>query len=109
MKYIAILTMFVIAACGFQKSEGYKVGQLSSLTHSGIIFTTAEVKLNLIGEVINFSIRSEDESRLLPIVQEAVESGKRVKVHFTRNLYIVNTAGETECFINNIEYDEAKK
>lgn len=109
MKYLLLTIAMFLFGCGYKTSEGYKVGNVTTLQKTGVLINTWETTINIVGNAIPFSVQDKDAEQVLPILREAIENGKRVKVNFTENLYVFKTQGETNRFIRSVVYDSVSK
>ena len=93
--FMFLLCIFIVglsgcAGCGRGYSDGDRVGIITKFSHKGFVFKSWEGQLNLGGTVSagdkgvvpstwEFSVRDE---KLVPLIQSAMSSGKRVKCHY---------------------------
>jgi hypothetical protein len=92
-------------------SEGDRAGVISKLSKKGYIFKTHEGELNVgaqgqVGNMSNnlwqFTIASGDE-KLTKEIEEAMTTGKRVKLHYEQRYMKFSWMGDTEYFVTKVE------
>jgi hypothetical protein len=106
MKKLLILTLLCLTACSY--SEGDRQGQIVKLSRKGIIFKTWEGELatlarGQVGTLLNnsfaFTITSEDMAKR---VQEAMNTGKTVTLHYEQQFFMFPWQGDTSYVITNV-------
>lgn len=92
-------------------SEGDRVGQVVKISRKGLIWKTWEVTMGVTqsGSYIdswNFSVDEEAPNRdeLVDSLHKAYSSGAKVKVHYIQKLGVLPWRGETDYFIQNLEF-----
>lgn len=92
-------------------SEGDRAGVISKLSKKGYIFKTNEGELNVgaqgqVGNMSNnlwqFTIAGGDE-KLTKEIEDAMSSGKRVKLHYEQRYMQFSWMGDTEYFVTKVE------
>jgi len=95
-------------------SEGDRAGVISKLSKKGYFFKTEEGELNVgaqgqVGNMSNnlweFTIASGDD-KLSKDLEEAMTSGKRVKLHYEQRYMKFSWMGDTGYFVTKIEAAE---
>lgn len=94
MKFLHILSLsalVAISACGRGYSEGDRAGVVSKLSNKGLVYKSWEGQLNLGGTTNSTDgiVASTWEftvvdPTLVPKIQEAMNSGKRVNLHYSQ-------------------------
>ncbi len=96
-------------------SEGSRAGTVVKFSKKGYVFKTHEGQLKVggmaqddggdISPLWDFSVdRGDDE--IQAALEEAMESGSRVKVHYQEKLYQFDWRGDTRYFIDEVELVE---
>jgi hypothetical protein len=119
MGLLVILLIFlgcVYLATQLTYSEGDRAGTISKFSKKGYIFKTYEGELNVgaqgqVGNMQNslweFSVDGIDNMEdLAKVLQDALLSGKRVRLHYIQHYTKFFWMGETEYFVTQME--EAK-
>jgi hypothetical protein len=92
-------------------SEGDRAGVVSKLSKKGYVFKTHEGELNVgaqgqVGNMSNnlwqFTIAGGDE-KLTKDIEDAMTSGKRVKLHYEQRYMKFSWMGDTEYFVTKVE------
>jgi hypothetical protein len=103
--------VFTYIATQFPYSEGDRAGVVSKLSRKGYIIKTSEGELNVgaQGQVGNMSNNlwaftvDGGNSKLVKEIEDAMTSGKRVKLHYEQRYLKFFWMGDTEYFITNVE------
>jgi hypothetical protein len=114
----AALVFIVLAGVGYylfgNYSDGYRAGTVIKLSRKGLVFKTYEGELNLgmgihdagssvsISNVWNFSVQSSD-STCLAMLDTAMLSGKRAKLHYREKFVAVPWQGDTKFLVYKVE------
>lgn len=92
-------------------SEGDRAGVVSKLSKKGYVFKTHEGELNVgaqgqVGNMSNnlwqFTIASGDE-KLTKDIEDAMTTGKRVKLHYEQRYMKFSWMGDTEYFVTKVD------
>ena len=92
-------------------SEGDRAGVVSKLSKKGYVFKTHEGELNVgaqgqVGNMSNnlwqFTIAGGDD-KLTKEIEDAMTSGKRVKLHYEQRYMKFSWMGDTEYFVTKVE------
>jgi hypothetical protein len=92
-------------------SEGDRAGVVSKLSKKGYVFKTHEGELNVgaqgqVGNMSNnlwqFTIAGGDE-KLTKEIEDAMTTGKRVKLHYEQRYMKFSWMGDTEYFVTKVE------
>lgn len=92
-------------------SEGDRAGVVSKLSKKGYIFKTHEGELNVgaqgqVGNMSNnlwqFTIARGDE-KLTKDIEDAMTTGKRVKLHYEQRYMKFSWMGDTEYFVTRVD------
>ncbi len=95
----------------FPYSEGDRAGVVSKLSRKGYVIKTSEGELNVgaqgqVGNMSNnlwaFTIASGDE-KLSKDIEDAMTSGKRVKLHYEQRYLKFFWMGDTDYFVTSVE------
>ena len=108
-----IVLGFIITFVATQRpySEGDRAGVVSKLSRKGYVIKTMEGELNVgaqgqVGNMSNnlwaFTIASGDE-KLAKDIEDAMTTGKRVKLHYEQRYLKFFWMGDTEYFITKVE------
>lgn len=90
-------------------SEGFRAGKVMKLSKKGLLFKTWEGQLDLGGlyhaegaatTIWNFSIVDET---LIDSLYQAMETGKRTRLHYRQKFYTFPWQGKTDYFIDKVE------
>jgi hypothetical protein len=103
--------VFTYIATQFPYSEGDRAGVVSKLSRKGYIIKTSEGELNVgaQGQVGNMSNNlwaftvDGGNSKLVKEIEDAMTSGKRVKLHYEQRYLKFFWMGDTEYFITKVE------
>ena len=91
-------------------SDGFRAGTLVKFSKKGVAFKTYEGELNLgmvlsdqasTGSVWKFSV--ENDPTLVKKMEEALLSGKRVKLHYTERFFTFPWEGDSKYYIKDIQ------
>jgi hypothetical protein len=122
MKVKLIITLIILAVLGVlayfafgSYSDGAQAGTLVKLGKKGVLFKTYEGELNTymfvsddaaasaaITTLFAFSVRDSEEDALR-IMQEALLSGKRVKLYYREKYFKALWNGDTRYFVYKAE------
>jgi hypothetical protein len=92
-------------------SEGDRAGVVSKLSKKGYVFKTHEGELNVgaqgqVGNMSNnlwqFTIAGGDD-KLTKEIEDAMTTGKRVKLHYEQRYMKFSWMGDTEYFVTKVE------
>ena len=92
-------------------SEGDRAGVVSKLSKKGYIFKTQEGELNVgaqgqVGNMVSnlwqFTVESGDE-KLSKDIEDAMTTGKRVKLHYEQRYMKFSWMGDTEYFVTKVD------
>ena len=95
-------------------SEGDRAGVVSKLSKKGYIFKTQEGELNVgaqgqVGNMVSnlwqFTVESGDE-KLSKDIEDAMTTGKRVKLHYEQRYMKFSWMGDTEYFVTKVDATE---
>ena len=95
-------------------SEGDRAGVVSKLSKKGYIFKTQEGELNVgaqgqVGNMVSnlwqFTVESGDE-KLSKDIEDAMTTGKRVKLHYEQRYMRFSWMGDTEYFVTKVDATE---
>jgi hypothetical protein len=103
--------VFTYIATQFPYSEGDRAGVVSKLSRKGYIIKTSEGELNVgaQGQVGNMSNNlwaftvDGGNSKLVKEIEDAMTTGKRVKLHYEQRYLKFFWMGDTEYFITKVE------
>ncbi len=107
---LAIITFVILNMANF--SSGYRAGVPIKVSHKGVLFKTWEGELN-IGGLTNsgqgaipttwaFSIPTDNEQVRIDI-EEAIKTGKRVKLSYDEKYVKFFWKGDTKYFVTDVE------
>ena len=109
---IALLGVFVtFLSTQMAYSEGDRAGVVSKLSKKGYIFKTQEGELNVgaqgqVGNMVSnlwqFTVESGDE-KLSKDIEDAMTTGKRVKLHYEQRYMKFSWMGDTEYFVTKVD------
>ena len=109
---IALLGVFVtFLSTQMAYSEGDRAGVVSKLSKKGYIFKTQEGELNVgaqgqVGNMVSnlwqFTVESGNE-KLSKDIEDAMTSGKRVKLHYEQRYMKFSWMGDTEYFVTKVD------
>jgi hemerythrin superfamily protein len=120
MKNILTLILFLILVGGCYVlfgnfSEGARAGTMIKFSKKGILIKTYEGELNLgmilnsdngqqtsVANIWNFSVHAKDKA-VINTLQEALLSGKRVKVKYHEKFVRIFIRGDTKYFVYEVE------
>lgn len=92
-------------------SEGDRAGVISKLSKKGYVFKTHEGELNVgaqgqVGNMSNnlwqFTIASGND-KLTKDIEDAMTTGKRVKLHYEQRYMKFSWMGDTDYFVTSVE------
>lgn len=92
-------------------SEGDRAGVVSKLSKKGYIFKTQEGELNVgaqgqVGNMVSnlwqFTVESGNE-KLSKDIEDAMTSGRRVKLHYEQRYMKFSWMGDTEYFVTKVD------
>lgn len=95
-------------------SEGDRAGVVSKLSKKGYIIKTQEGELNVgaqgqVGNMVSnlwqFTVESGDE-KLSKDIEDAMTTGKRVKLHYEQRYMRFSWMGDTEYFVTKVDATE---
>jgi hypothetical protein len=103
--------VFTYIATQFPYSEGDRAGVVSKLSRKGYIIKTSEGELNVgaQGQVGNMSNNlwaftvDGGNSKLVKDIEDAMTTGKRVKLHYEQRYLKFFWMGDTEYFVTKVE------
>lgn len=110
---ILVLLGFVLTylSTQFAYSEGDRAGVVSKLSKKGYVIKTYEGELNVgaqgqVGNMTNnlwgFTV-AENSEILAKQIEDAVTSGKRVKLHYEQRYMKFSWMGDSEYFVTKVE------
>ena len=109
---IALLVVFVtFLSTQMAYSEGDRAGVVSKLSKKGYIFKTHEGELNVgaqgqVGNMVSnlwqFTVESGNE-KLSKDIEDAMTTGKRVKLHYEQRYMKFSWMGDTEYFVTKVD------
>ena len=112
---LLVIGLLIIAATFLSTqmaySEGDRAGVVSKLSKKGYVFKTHEGELNVgaqgqVGNMSNnlwqFTIASGDE-KLTKDIEDAMTTGKRVKLHYEQRYMKFSWMGDTEYFVTKVD------
>lgn len=109
---IALLVVFVtFLSTQMAYSEGDRAGVVSKLSKKGYIFKTHEGELNVgaqgqVGNMVSnlwqFTVESGNE-KLSNDIEDAMTTGKRVKLHYEQRYMKFSWMGDTEYFVTKVD------
>ena len=106
---IAVALTFLSTQMAY--SEGDRAGVVSKLSKKGYVFKTHEGELNVgaqgqVGNMSNnlwqFTIAGGDD-KLTKDIEDAMTTGKRVKLHYEQRYLKFSWMGDTEYFVTKVE------
>jgi hypothetical protein len=106
---IAVAATFLSTQMAY--SEGDRAGVVSKLSKKGYVFKTHEGELNVgaqgqVGNMSNnlwqFTIAGGDE-KLTKDIEDAMTTGKRVKLHYEQRYMKFSWMGDTEYFVTRVD------
>jgi hypothetical protein len=115
--FLGILILLLLAfaltylSTQFAYSEGDRAGVVSKLSKKGYVIKTFEGELNVgaqgqVGNMVNntwaFTVAENDEN-VAKLIEDAVTSGKRVKLHYEQRYLKFSWMGDTEYFVTKVE------
>ena len=108
----ALLVVFVtFLSTQMAYSEGDRAGVVSKLSKKGYIFKTHEGELNVgaqgqVGNMVSnlwqFTVESGNE-KLSNDIEDAMTTGKRVKLHYEQRYMKFSWMGDTEYFVTKVD------
>lgn len=109
---IALLGVFVtFLSTQMAYSEGDRAGVVSKLSKKGYIFKTQEGELNVgaqgqVGNMVSnlwqFTVESGNE-KLSKDIEDAMTTGRRVKLHYEQRYMKFSWMGDTEYFVTKVD------
>lgn len=109
---IALLGVFItFLSTQMAYSEGDRAGVVSKLSKKGYIFKTQEGELNVgaqgqVGNMVSnlwqFTVESGNE-KLSKDIEDAMTTGKRVKLHYEQRYMKFSWMGDTEYFVTKVD------
>lgn len=115
---VAALVVLILLGLGYylfgNYSDGYRAGTVIKLSRKGLIFKTYEGELNLgmgihdagssvsVSNLWNFSVKSSD-TECLAMLDSAMLSGKRAKLHYREKFVAVPWRGDTKYQVYKVE------
>lgn len=116
---VALLILGLASAVGFwvfgTYSDGYRAGTVIKLSHKGFLFKTHEGQLNLglgihdsgnpgvsVSNVWDFSVSGSDTATL-SLIDSAMLSGKRAKLHYREKFIQVPWRGDTKYIVYKVD------
>jgi len=109
---IALLGVFVtFLSTQMAYSEGDRAGVVSKLSKKGYVFKTQEGELNVgaqgqVGNMVSnlwqFTVESGNE-KLSKDIEDAMTTGKRVKLHYEQRYMKFSWMGDTEYFVTKVD------
>lgn len=97
----------------FTYSEGDRAGTVSKFSKRGYVFKTWEGELNVggfSGQTGNFTPQlwhftvPTDEANVIAKLEEAVTSGRRIKLHYEEHLYLFFWMGDSKYYVTAVEF-----
>ena len=113
----ALVTLLLIGIGCFMAfgtySSGYRAGTIMKVSTKGFVWKTYEGQLNMGGmagsggsdvasSVWQFSVDKGNDD-VIKAIDEAVDSGGRVKLHYREKFYQFNWRGDTRYFVYEVE------
>lgn len=118
---VVVMGILVLVYLSFGSySEGYRAGIVYKISKRGLIFKTYEGEMNtgnyvttesptqdntLSTKVWEFSVASNQEE-VIKQIENAVLTGKRVKLFYKQKYIVYPWQGETGNFIYSVEFDQ---
>lgn len=109
---IALLSVFGLSK--FVYSSGERAGTISKFSHRGYLFKTYEGELNVGGfsgqtgnltpQIWLFSV--PENEKVVKVLDEAVTSGKRVKLRYEEHLFSFFWVGDTKYYVIDAAFAE---
>lgn len=109
---IALLGVFVtFLSTRMAYSEGDRAGVVSKLSKKGYVFKTQEGELNVgaqgqVGNMVSnlwqFTVESGND-KLSKDIEDAMTTGKRVKLHYEQRYMKFSWMGDTEYFVTKVD------
>jgi hypothetical protein len=112
---LLVIGLLIVAAAFLSTqlaySEGDRAGVVSKLSKKGYVFKTHEGELNVgaqgqVGNMSNnlwqFTIAGGDD-KLTKDIEDAMTTGKRVKLHYEQRYMKFSWMGDTEYFVTKVE------
>lgn len=93
-------------------SEGYRAGNVMKISKKGVMFKTWEGELNVGGfsdgggdgdmatTVWSFSV---DDDEVVKEIEQAVDKGSKVKLHYVEKYFQLDFFGDTKYFVTQVE------
>ena len=109
MKYLLIIAMFSLVSCGYEYSNGNRVGSLYKLSKKGFFCKSWEGTLKtgfvasnengmVTAEQFNFSVASEEVAQKLLTLE-----GKKVSLEYVQVLFRTPCSYDTSYIVRNVE------
>ncbi len=109
-KKLLILIALSLSACSY--SDGDRAGQVVKLSRKGYIFKTYEGELatlakgqigTMLSNTFQFTVKEED---IAAKIQDAMNSGKSVSLHYEQAYFKFPWEGETKYFVTNVNINK---
>lgn len=106
MKKLSLLLLLCLTACVY--SDGDRAGQVVKLSRKGFIFKTYEGELatlargqagTMLSNSFQFTVKDEAVAKK---IQEAMNAGKQVNLHYDQAFFKFPWEGETKYFITGV-------
>lgn len=121
-KFIALLFFLIAIAGCYDYSQGSRVGTVIKFSKKGLMNKTWEGTMLMGGvarnrdgildaNIWNFSVdqsgsHGEDPEGLIREIQQALESGKRVRIFYTEELFVSPWRADSKYFVRKVEIIE---
>lgn len=101
-----VVILLTLNACSY--SDGDRVGQVIKLSRKGYIFKTYEGELatlakgqqaTMISNSFLFTVKDEDIAKQ---IQQAMDSGKIISLHYEQEFFVFPWEGNTSYFITKV-------
>lgn len=105
-KLILIITLFTLSGCVY--SDGERAGQVVKLSRKGWIFKTYEGELATLAKgqlgtmVSNTFVFSVPDRKVASDIQDAMNQGKSVSLHYEQHFWAWFWEGNTKYFITKV-------
>ena len=96
-------------------SDGYRAGTMVKFSNKGYVFKTYEGQINLgmimndnnpgttsVSSIWEFSVPAGNE-QVVDLIQQALLTGKRIKLHYNEKFYVLPWRGDTKYFVDQAE------
>ncbi len=106
-----LVLMFSFLMTKVPYSEGDRAGVISKFSKKGVLFKTYEGELNegaqgQMGNMVNrlwaFTVDSDDP-KVVEILQDAMLTGRRIRVHYEQRYMKFSWMGDTEYFVTKVD------